>query len=120
MEVCVCVGGVAGRGSFALQQAKECEGNSPERPPSHPSAVVGRRPCSRPRPAAGDRAGRPLAESHLAGVSKALRASVLFDPLIPVLGRRPREIARKDRKCFPPALFMTVKHGAQRPHVPAL
>lgn len=107
---------VANRGALCLLQSEECWENSPERPLSSISgprgaAARGAGPLTS-TPPTGDRAGRPRAESCLAGTSKALRALLLFDPLIPVLGTGPREIARRDRKHFPPALFMTVKHGA--------
>ena len=88
-------------------------GKQPREAPSHPSARlpgrsgVGRRPA---RGHVGDRAGKPRAESPLAGASKALGALILFDPLIPVLGMQPRETTRKTENAFHPALFMIVKY----------
>lgn len=41
---------------------------------------------------------------------KVFRALVFFDPVIPVLGMWPRQIALKMENDFCPALFMIVKY----------
>lgn len=45
---------------------------------------------------------------------KVFRALVFFDPVIPVLGMWPRQIALKLENDFCPALFMIVKYWGKR------
>lgn len=58
----------------------------------------------------GDRLGWVLVESDLAVNVKVFRALVFFDPVIPVLGMWPRQIALKMESDLCPALFMIVKY----------
>lgn len=54
--------------------------------------------------------GQALVESNLAKNVKVLRTFILFDPVIPVLGMWPREIALKMENAFHSVLFMIVKY----------
>lgn len=58
----------------------------------------------------GGRLGQALVESNLARSLKVFRTFVLFDPVIPVLGMWPKEIALKMENAFHSVLFMIVKY----------